>query len=53
LMAILVPSLVLIQTSVEAGTLTFDWKVLIAASLAGGVGYLLKNLLSGEAQTNS
>ena len=53
LMAILVPFLVVIQTSIEAGQLTFDWKLIISASLAGGVGYLLKNLLSGETQINT
>lgn len=51
LMAILVPALIVIQTSFEAGQLTLDWKVIVTTSLAGGIGYLLKNLLSGYNKT--
>jgi hypothetical protein len=52
LMAILVPALIVIQTSLEAGQLTLDWKIIATTSLAGGIGYLLKNLLSGEKKIN-
>lgn len=29
-------------------TLTFDWKAIVGAALAGGLGYVLKNLATGS-----
>ncbi len=46
LMAVLTPVLVLVQQSVDAGTLVFNWKALGIAAVAGGVGYLIKNLFT-------
>jgi hypothetical protein len=46
--AILTTPFMIIYDSVSNGSLTFDWKKVIAAALAGGVGYLLKNLLTGQ-----
>jgi len=43
LMAVLTPALVIIQQTVEAGQLKFNWTAIAMASIAGGVAYLLKN----------
>ena len=47
-MAILVPVLVIVQQSIDAGSLTFNWKVIGMAALAGLVGYIVKNFLSNS-----
>lgn len=49
LMAILTPCLVIIQASVDAGTLTFDWKHIGMAAVGGGVAYLIKNFFTPTA----
>jgi len=41
----LTSSLVVIQTSLDAGVLTFNWKFIAISAIGGGVGYLIKNLL--------
>lgn len=46
LMAVLTPALVIVQQSVESGTLVFNWKSIGVAAFAGGVAYLLKNLFT-------
>ena len=46
LMAVLTPVLVLVQQSVDAGSLVFNWKSLAIAAVAGGVGYLIKNFFT-------
>lgn len=46
--AILTTPFTIIYDSASAGGLTFDWKKIVAAALAGGIGYLLKNLLTGQ-----
>jgi len=43
IMAVLTPAVLIIQQSLEAGTLTFDWKHIAMASVAGGFAYLVKN----------
>lgn len=53
LMSVLVPALIVVQKSFEAGQLTLDWKIIVSTSLAGGIGYLLKNLFSGEKKINT
>lgn len=46
--AILTSPFTIVYDSLSVGSLTFDWKKVVAAALAGGVGYILKNLLTGE-----
>ena len=46
--AILTTPFTIIYDSVSAGGLEFDWKKILAAALAGGLGYLLKNLVTGQ-----
>lgn len=46
IIATLTPVLVLIQQSISNGVLTFDWKALSMAAIAGFVGYLLKNFFT-------
>ncbi len=46
--AILTTPFTIIYDSLAAGGLTFDWKKIVAAGLAGGIGYMLKNLLTGQ-----
>ena len=48
LIAILTPVLVIIQSSLDAGVLRIDWKDCAIAAVAGGVSYLIKNLLSDQ-----
>jgi len=48
LMAILVPVLYVFQTSLDAGTLTFNWKQIVIAAIAGFVSYLIKNLFTDD-----
>lgn len=45
IMAILTPAVLIIQQSVEAGILTFNWHSIAMASVAGGLAYLVKNFL--------
>ena len=46
LMAILTPAVVIIQQSIETGILTFNWKSIAMASIAGGFAYLVKNFFT-------
>jgi hypothetical protein len=39
-----------IETSIQAGSLTFDWKAIGDVALAAGLSYLVKNLFT-PAQT--
>ena len=45
LIAALTSALLIVQQSVDAGLLVFDWKSISMAAIAGGVSYLLKNWL--------
>ncbi len=45
--AILTTPFTIIYGSASAGSLTFDWKQIVAGAIAGGVGYILKNFLTG------
>ncbi len=49
IVAILTTPLTIIYDSVMATpmVLTFDWKKILGAAIAGGIGYLLKNLVTG------
>jgi hypothetical protein len=46
LMAVLTPVFVVIQQSLNAGTLVFEWNSILVAALAGGVAYLTKNFFT-------
>lgn len=46
LMAVVTPCLVIIQSSLDSGTLTLDWKNIGMAAVGGGVAYLLKNFFT-------
>ena len=46
--AILTTPFTIIYDSVSTGALTFDWRKVVAAAIAGGLGYLLKNLVTGQ-----
>ena len=46
LLAILTPAILIIEQSLEAGTLVFNWNHILMASLAGGVAYLVKNFFT-------
>ncbi len=48
IVAILTTPITIIYDSASTGALTFDWRKIVAAGIAGGFGYLLKNLLTGQ-----
>lgn len=48
LMAILVPVLYIIQSSLDSGTLVFNWKQILIAAIAGFVSYLIKNFFTDD-----
>lgn len=48
LMAVLTPVVVVIQQSLDAGILTFDWKSIGIGALAGGLAYLVKNFFTSS-----
>ncbi len=48
IVAILTTPFTIAYDSLSTGVLTLDWKKILAAALAGGVGYILKNLLTGS-----
>jgi len=45
IMAILTPAVLVLQQSLDAGILVFNLKAMGMASIAGGLAYLVKNLL--------
>jgi len=45
-MAVLTPAVFIIEESVNAGILTFDWTMIWKASLAGAVGYIIKKFFN-------
>lgn len=47
-MAILVPAVLIIQQSLESGTLVLNWKTILIASLSGGLAYLIKNFFTTD-----
>lgn len=46
LIAVLSPIFTILITSLNAGSLTFDWKAIGGVALAAMLSYLMKNLLS-------
>ena len=49
LMAVLTPCILIIQQSLDAGNLVFNWKQIGMAAIAGGLAYLVKNFFSTPA----
>ena len=47
-MAILVPALLIVQQSLDKGELTFNWKAIAMAAVAGGISYLIKNFATSS-----
>lgn len=50
-MAILVPVMYVIQSSLDAGELTFKWKQILIAALSGFLAYILKNFFTDEVKS--
>lgn len=46
LMSILTPAIFIIEQSINAGSLVFDWKTILMASLGGGISYIIKNFFT-------
>lgn len=46
IMAVLVPVLTIIQQSLEAGNLVFNWNAILIAAVSGLTAYLLKNFFT-------
>lgn len=44
--AIITPVFTIILTSLNAGVLTFNWKIIAATAVASGLSYLLKNFFT-------
>jgi len=47
IVAIIAVPLTIIYDSAMTGSLTFDWKKIVAAAIVGGVAYIVKNLATG------
>ena len=47
IVAVLTTPITIIYDAAMTGGLVFDWRKIIAGAIAGGTGYLLKNLLTG------
>lgn len=47
-MATVVPVLLIIQQSISAGTLVFNWQEIGMAAVSGLLGYLLKNFFTDD-----
>lgn len=45
-MAVILPVLTTIYTSLEAGKLDFDWKTIGMTAILGFIGYLIKNFFT-------
>ena len=48
LLSVLTAVVTIVYKSVEAGSLTFDWKAIVTTALATALSYLLKNLLTNS-----
>lgn len=46
LIAVLTPVFVIVQQSLESGSLEFNWKSIGIAAVAGGLAYITKNLFT-------
>lgn len=45
-MAVLTPVFVIVQQSLEAGILTFNWRSIAMAGVAGALAYITKNVFT-------
>jgi len=48
IMAILVPAVLIIQQSLDSGSLVLNWKAILMASISGALAYLMKNFFTTE-----
>jgi hypothetical protein len=48
ILAVISMPFTIILQSLQAGSLVFDWKIIITAALAGGFAYLGKNFSTGS-----
>ena len=48
ILAVLTSVLTVIYTTVQAGSLSFDWKLIATTALTSGIGYLIKNLFTNS-----
>jgi len=48
LMAVGTPAILIIQQTIANGALTFNWKQVGMAAIAGGVAYLIKNFFTNS-----
>lgn len=46
IMAILTPVVYIVQASLDAGTITFNWTGIGIAALSGAVAYIVKNFFT-------
>jgi hypothetical protein len=51
LLAVLTPVLTIIINSLNAGTLTFDWKLIGITALASLLAYITKNFFTDDVKT--
>ena len=48
ILAILTSVMTIVYTTVQAGSLSFDWKLIGTTALTSAIGYLLKNLFTNS-----
>lgn len=48
--AVLTSVLTIVYTSLQSGSLTFDWKAIATTALTSAIGYITKNLLTNSKQ---
>lgn len=51
IVTVLAAVLTIVQTTVEAGSLNFDWQLIAKAGLTAAISYLIKNLLTNSSGT--
>ena len=48
ILAVITAVITIVYTSVQAGSLTFDWKVIGTTALSAALAYITKNLLTNN-----
>ena len=48
ILAVLTSVMTVIYTTVQSGSLTFDWKLITTTALTSAIGYLIKNLFTNS-----
>lgn len=48
IMAVLTAVITVIYTSIQAGSIVFDWKVIAMSALSAALAYITKNLLTNS-----